>query len=576
MAAWIAGVRNSRRSKDDSLSQRVSSSCKLKSAPRASRPEARRHAALAIHASLNLDDTLAAIVRQARALTASRRCAVYLLDGEAETLQLVAGHRLPDGLLGSTLSASRGIVGQAFRGRGVLVTDAANALESDLCLGHKLAAAPLVAHRKRLGVLQVARGAKEPRFSSSDIAELKWFAPLAAQAIANAQDFCHSVRTISQLRISNETLCAMDDLARAVVDAGGHPDPLLAQAFDRACNSLHLRGGAVRLYDERTGKLEVVAQRGLPETVCDHPFNDVPLVEALSDVPGVGTLVTLPLVAGENVVGVLQALIPPGQGLGPGDRDVLAIVANQLALGIENARLFRQVAINEQMEQLQTDMILTASHELRTPINLASGALELLDQYLEAPSTLQREALTLAKLGIERAGALIGDLLDLERIERRVGMTPGQCDCALLLNSIGLEFRLWAQNHDKTLQMRVPDTPLMVWGDERLLQRVVSNLVDNALKYTPPGGCVTVDACAKAGQVILKVSDTGLGIPLEAQPYVFERFYRLSDQPGSVEGTGLGLTIVKSIVEQHGGRVGVTSQPGQGSIFTVSLPALDK
>jgi signal transduction histidine kinase len=99
--------------------------------------------------------------------------------------------------------------------------------------------------------------------------------------------------------------------------------------------------------------------------------------------------------------------------------------------------------------------------------------------------------------------------------------------------------------------------------------------VDNALKYTPPGGCIAVNASAQAGQVILQVSDTGPGIPLEAQPYVFERFYRLPDQPQSVEGTGLGLTIVKSIVEQHGGRVWVTSQPGQGSTFTVSLPALD-
>ena len=686
MAMWTAGVRNSLRLKENSLSQRASSSCKLKSARRASGPEARRQAALAINASLNPDDTLAAIVRQACALTACRRCAVYLLDGKVGTLLLVAGHRLPNGLLGSKLSASRSLVGQAFRGQSVLVTDAADPLEASSCLGHKLAAVPLVAHRKRLGVLQVARGAKERRFSSGDIAELEWFAPLAAQALANAQDFYRSVRTISQFQISNETLHAMDQVARAVIDAGGHPDPLLIQAFERACNSLHLCGGAVRLYDERTGKLETVVERGLPETACDPLLDGAPLVEAQSGAPGGGTLVTLPLVARESAVGIMQALTAPGQSLGPDDRDVLAMVANRLALGIENARLFRLAEINEQqvravlsstdnvvlyvdaetrlmaanavaerafgfrvqvcagqplseiaqnqalhqamdqvhyqhdarwrtfrvplsqerilsctmspiltrggilqgwvlvmkdiaqfkeMGQLRTDMILTASHELRNPINLTLGALELLDQYLEAPSTLQREALDLAKLGIERAGALIGDLLDLERIERRVGMRPGWCDCALLLSSLGSEFRLWAQNHDKALQMRVPDTPLLVWGDEHLLQRVVSNLVDNALKYTPPGGCITVDACAQVGQVILKVSDTGLGIPLEAQPHVFERFYRQSGQPDSVEGTGLGLTIVKSIVEQHGGRVWVTSQPGQGSTFTVSLPALD-
>jgi signal transduction histidine kinase len=423
MATWIVSVRNSLRSKENSLSQRASSSSKPKSARRVSRPEARRQAALAVNASLNPDDTLATIVRQACALTACRRSAVYLLDGEVGALHLVAGHHLPDGLLGSKLSASRGVVGQAFRGQRVLVTDAADPLAAAPCLGPKLAAVPLITHRKRLGVLQVARGAKECRFSSGDIAELEWFAPLAAQALANA-------------------------------------------------------------------------------------------------------------------------------------------------------RLFRLAEIHEQ--QVRTDMILTVSHELRNPINLTCGALDLLDQYLEAPSTRQREALDLAKLGIQRASALIGDLLDLERIERRVGMRPGRCDCALLLGSLGSEFRLWAQNHGKALQMQVPDTPLLVWGDEHLLQRVVTNLMDNALKYTPSGGCIAVNASAQAGQVILRVSDTGPGIPLEAQPHVFERFYRLSDQPDSVEGTGLGLTIVKSIVEQHGGRVWVTSQPGLGSTFTVSLPALDK
>jgi signal transduction histidine kinase len=238
--------------------------------------------------------------------------------------------------------------------------------------------------------------------------------------------------------------------------------------------------------------------------------------------------------------------------------------------------VMQDITHSKEMEQFRTDMILTASHELRNPINLTSGALELLEKQFEALTNGQQEALDLAKLGVERAAALISDLLDLEHIERRMGMKMKRCNCTLLLSSIGLESRLWAQNHGATLQMRIPDSPLIVWGDERLLQRVMSNLVDNAFKYTPPGGRVTVEARAEAGQVIVQVSDTGPGIPQEAQPYVFKRFFRLSDQPDGIKGTGLGLTIVKSIVEQHGGRVWVTSQPGQGSTFTVSLPAFDK
>ena len=666
------------------MSQRADSSRKSKSSRQTSGPEARQRAALAINASLNPDEALAAVARQACALTGSQRSAVYLLGEEADTLQLVAGHRLPDGWLGLKLPAGQGVVGTALRGRSVLLANAAREPERDRSLGQRLAVVRLVAHSKRLGVLQVARGAKERRFNSSDIAALEWFAPLAAQAIANAQDFDRSVRTISQFQISNETLLAMDNVARAVTDAGGHPDQLLIQSFERACNSLHLSGGAVRLYDERTGKLETVVERNLPaEARGPSTISGASVIES----PGGGTLVTLPLVARERTVGFLQAMTAPGQKLNSDDRDVLAIVANQLALGIENARLFRRVETNEQqvratlastdnvvlcvdaerrllaanavaerafgiraeacagqplseiiqnqtlhlamdqtryqhdarrrtfqiplsnerilfatlspllirggalqgwvlvaqdithskeIEQFRTDMILTTSHELRNPINLTSGALELLEKHLEAPTSAQQESLDLAKLGIERAAALIGDLLDLEHIERRIGMKMSRCDCAQLLSSIGLEFRWWAQNHGMALQVRMPDSPLIVWGDERLLQRVMSNLVDNAFKYTPPGGCVTIEARTEAGQVIVEVSDTGPGIPLEAQPYVFEQFFRLPDQPDGVKGTGLGLTIVKSIVEQHGGRVWVTSQPGQGATFTVSLPAFDK
>ena len=517
------------------MSRRASSTCKLKSARRVSRPEARRQAALAINASLNPDDTLAAIVRQACALTTCRRSAVYLLDGEVGTLHLVAGHRLPDGLLGSKLSASRSVVGQAFRGQRVLVTDAADPLAADPCLGPKLAAVPLVTHRKRLGVLQVARGAKERRFSSGDIAELEWFAPLAAQALANARLFRLAEIQGQQVRA---VLSSTDNVVLCVD----------AETRLMAANAVAERAFGFRV--------EVCAGQPLSEIAQNQALHQA-MDQAYYQHDARWRTFRVPL-SQERILSCTMSPILTRGGILQG-----------WVLVMQDITQFKE------MEQLRTDMILTASHELRNPINLTSGALDLLDQHLEAPSTLQREALDLAKLGIERAGALIGDLLDLERIERRVGMRPGRCDCALLLGSLGSEFRLWAQNHDKALQMRVPDMPLLVWGDEHLLQRVVSNLVDNALKYTPPGGCITVDACAQAGQVILRVSDTGPGISLEAQSHVFERFYRQSDQPDSVEGTGLGLTIVKSIVEQHGGRVWVTSRPGQGSTFTVSLPALD-
>jgi signal transduction histidine kinase len=229
----------------------------------------------------------------------------------------------------------------------------------------------------------------------------------------------------------------------------------------------------------------------------------------------------------------------------------------------------------KEIEKLQADIVLTASHELRNPINLTMGALELLERTLDTLTESQRDALDLVKLGIERTKSLLEDLLDLERIKRRVGWVMKRCDCAEVARTTWSAFRLQAENRAVSLELHLPDTVLPVWGDARLLDRMMSNLVGNALKYTPKGGRVTMEARAEADQVILEVSDTGQGIPLEAQSRIFERFYRLPNQPDAVKGTGLGLTIVKSIVDRHGGRVWVTSQPGCGSTFTVSLPTIN-
>jgi two-component system phosphate regulon sensor histidine kinase PhoR len=645
---------------------------------------AQQRALLALGASLNPDEVLRAITRQACILTASARSSVYLFDTETDTLQCVAGHHAPEGLVGTRLWLNKGTVGRAFVARSARVLISDEARPDQPHGGCHTAVVPLVARRKRLGVLEVMRGRRARPFDARDAATLERFAPIAAQALANAQEFYRSVQAIGQFQIANERLRTMGNIAQSVIDVGPDLDRLLAQVVEGTCRSLRLCGGAVRLYDERTGQLITLVERDMPD-VAHRPLmpHAAIHVEPLNAGEDLGTLITLSLVAKDRAIGVLDLVAPPGHQITSDDRDVLSIVASQLALGIENARLFRQVQAEEQwqrailsstdnvvfsvdadgrlltanmaaerafgfqeacvgqavsqvttnvalnlaleqavsrrdthrrtfqipladdrllfssmspilspdgtaqgwvfvmqditqfqeMEKLRADMILTASHELRNPINLTVGALELVEKRIGVLDESQREAMDLARLGLQRANTLIADLLNLERIERRVGLKMLHCDCAALLSMIGMEFRLRAEERRIDLQVRALQSPLVVWGDERLLYRVLSNLVDNALKYTPGGGDVVIEGHFEAGQVLLQVADTGPGIPLEAQPYVFERFYRLDSQPDGVTGTGLGLTIVKSIVEQHGGRVWVTSQPGHGSVFTVSLPA---
>jgi signal transduction histidine kinase len=227
----------------------------------------------------------------------------------------------------------------------------------------------------------------------------------------------------------------------------------------------------------------------------------------------------------------------------------------------------------KETERMKSDMILTASHDLRNPVNLTMGALDLLSKHAENLTSMQKEALDLSLLGVHRIEALIVDLLDLERIERRVGLRLSQCDMAEIVQTVVTELALPAQQRQQQLVYEDPGANLYVRGDPQRLYQVVSNLVGNAIKYTQPGGLVTVMLHASGEQVHLEVRDTGPGISPEAQARIFERFYRAPSVAADDQGTGLGLAIVKSVVEQHGGRVWVTSVVGQGSTFSVSLPA---
>jgi signal transduction histidine kinase len=218
-------------------------------------------------------------------------------------------------------------------------------------------------------------------------------------------------------------------------------------------------------------------------------------------------------------------------------------------------------------------MILTASHDLRNPVNLTLGALDMLNQNLTDLTPVQREVLDLALLGVRRIETLISDLLDLERVERRVGLTLNECNVTEIARTVVMENRMQAQSKHQTLDADLPDGLPPVWGDVQRLYQVVANLVSNAIKYTPAGGRIGVSLHREDEQLLLEVTDTGYGIPQEAQARVFERFYRVSGSSSiDVGGTGLGLALVKSIVDQHGGRVWVTSQVGHGSTFNVSLP----
>ena len=217
-----------------------------------------------------------------------------------------------------------------------------------------------------------------------------------------------------------------------------------------------------------------------------------------------------------------------------------------------------------------------ASHDLRTPLTILRGELESL---VEGP--LPNEELRV------RLGGLLDEVIHLSKIveqlfvltqldngESRADWT--RFDLAELVRITADQMSLLAEDKKITLTCS-PGQPVPVFGDRSRIKQVIVNLLDNAIKYTPGPGQVVVKVEGTDSQSVLEVQDTGIGIPAEALPHVFERFYRVDKaRPAEAESAGLGLAIVKSICTAHGGKVEVISTPGAGSRFTVRLPAHSK
>lgn len=225
------------------------------------------------------------------------------------------------------------------------------------------------------------------------------------------------------------------------------------------------------------------------------------------------------------------------------------------------------------LEQSRRDLVANVSHELKTPITAIRAHLENLADGVEQPdqATLQ---VMLAQT--ERLGRLVDQLLDLSRLESgEVPLHLRPIALAPLVAGVMSEISIGRAVTDIALANDVPEE-LIVDADEERLHQVVFNLVDNAVRFTPPGGSVTIDAERRDDRVRVRVHDTGVGVAPEHLPRLFERFYR-ADPSRSREdggGTGIGLAIARSIVEGHGGRITAESEPGHGAVFTFDLPAV--
>jgi two-component system phosphate regulon sensor histidine kinase PhoR len=223
-------------------------------------------------------------------------------------------------------------------------------------------------------------------------------------------------------------------------------------------------------------------------------------------------------------------------------------------------------------ELVRRDFVANVSHELRTPLASLKAVIETLEGGALDDKETAHEFLLRAEGEVDRLVEIVEELLELSRIESgEVPMAQAPVDLSAIARRAVERMRHQAERAGVSLELETATNLPRVVGDGERLERVVVNLLQNALKFTPEGGAVRVAVSCQGGPIVLGVSDTGTGIAREDLPRVFERFYKV-DRARAGAGTGLGLAIVKHTVEAHGGTVAVESEEGRGSTFSFSLP----
>lgn len=257
-----------------------------------------------------------------------------------------------------------------------------------------------------------------------------------------------------------------------------------------------------------------------------------------------------------------------------GKRLYLQVVATPLGQAMPGGTLllFQNLTRLRQVETMRRDFISNVSHELRTPLASLKALTETLqDGALEDPPAARR-FLERIETEVDSMSLMVAELLELSRIESgRVPLRLAPTRPLDIMQQAVDRLRLQAERAGLSITLDCPEHLPQVMADQTRLEQVTVNLLHNAIKFTPPGGQIAVVGQSQNGTVVFSVSDTGIGIPADELPRIFERFYK-ADRARTSGGTGLGLSIARHLVEAHGGRIWVKSELGQGSTFYFTIP----
>jgi signal transduction histidine kinase len=269
---------------------------------------------------------------------------------------------------------------------------------------------------------------------------------------------------------------------------------------------------------------------------------------------------------GGQVLGVL--VVYSACPLQQPDVELLHLFAAHAAAALRNARVVHSL---QDLSELKDAVIGLAAHDLRGPLTHITGYLGLLTEGLRPLDAHRARWLGIIEQSVERMSELIEGILTYRRLGVAEMMTQNRCDLSQLAADAAAELRGAASEKSQTLEVETSQHDLPMTGDATLLRQALLNLLSNAIKYTPPGGCIRMRTKASGGECRVTVQDTGPGIAPEDHDRVFQPFVRLTADR-SKDGLGLGLSLVKTIVERHGGCVSLTSRVGEGATFVLRLP----
>ena len=291
---------------------------------------------------------------------------------------------------------------------------------------------------------------------------------------------------------------------------------------------------------------------------------------------GYKSYVGIPLKALGESIGIMGVATQTERAFTPNEVELLVAIGREVSIAVRNAQLYEEassVRALRELDALRTELLANVSHELRTPLAAIKGfANSLLQPDVKFDESIWRSFVQTIDSEADRLNSLIEGLLTMSRLEARaLELKKERHSLAEVVES--LRGRLTNLTLRHNLQVNIPEELPAVQVDEARIAEVLSNLVENAAKYSPEGTAITLEAHLEGEEVIVTVSDEGNGIPSELQQKVFDRFYRVENPAARRKsGAGLGLCICKGIMEAHGGRIWLESKVGQDTTFGFSLP----